>query len=574
MALQLFPALQRIQEPSISGFLSKVPSSFMKAYDKLIVEENVKNGNEEEENFLNRLHINRQMMLEPIMKFHRRAGTFTSGVEDATKLLKDPSTKVLVSTHQPNLFAYGGIFKKIVLLQTLKDHLADSALKIVNLFVVIDHDFAGEHWIRVAQLPNIRSIDGVMQLRLPVVKSSRWQLVCNMPLPSRMVLDHWRHQLYSWIQKSAIFQQRTVKSSDHLESAKLKLISNLDSFWNLVEQSYDNADTYAEFNSHLMSKIVNRAWQYDTLFIKLTDLSKIFERGYGNLLRNFDNYSKNLKGMEQLFLKEGIPSGVSSSSYLYSTLWLHCNCGSKAATKISNRTALQDNKTSLTLAGHCMGCKKYLRSELMIDVDGAMQCSDSYTLNDFSPRSIPIVLLLSSELGISCYASGTDGMRYILFGNTLFKEFSPKNTPVFIVWPARDSYYGFAQSEALRSIQLTNFGDMDGYVGELDQKEKRFQSAITPILNERNQTIRQGKQTARDDILSNLFSLKQEQRTIRSQRKLAEKVENVLTLRPSVIDYAINFGLEQTEMHWRNGVLYNDNLNRPNNISSENNFFI
>ena len=42
---------------------------------------------------------------------------------------------------------------------------------------------------------------------------------------------------------------------------------------------------------------------------------------------------------------------------------------------------------------------------------------------------------------------------------------------------------------------------------------------------------------------------------IRSQRKLAEKVENALTLRPSVIDYAINFGLEQTEMHWRNGVL-------------------
>jgi hypothetical protein len=67
MPLQLFPALQRIQEPSISGFLSQVPSSFMQAYDKLFVEENVKNGNEEEENFLNRLHTNRQMMLEPIM---------------------------------------------------------------------------------------------------------------------------------------------------------------------------------------------------------------------------------------------------------------------------------------------------------------------------------------------------------------------------------------------------------------------------------------------------------------------------------------------------------------------------
>ena len=73
--------------------------------------------------------------------------------------------------------------------------------------------------------------------------------------------------------ESAIFQQRTVMASDHWGVAKFKLISNLESFWNMVEESYDNADTYAEFNSHLMSKIVNRAWQYDTLFIRLTDLS-------------------------------------------------------------------------------------------------------------------------------------------------------------------------------------------------------------------------------------------------------------------------------------------------------------
>jgi hypothetical protein len=66
--------------------------------------------------------------------------------------------------------------EKIVLIQTLKDLLLDSNsghdnLKIINLFVVINHDFADENLIRAAQLPSVRNTDGIMELRLPVDKS-------------------------------------------------------------------------------------------------------------------------------------------------------------------------------------------------------------------------------------------------------------------------------------------------------------------------------------------------------------------------------------------------------------------
>lgn len=605
--MHLFSSLQDVQEPLISEFVSQIPTTFVEAYDRLLDnfldEKQSLAGNEvnasstnfsgafepgSESSFKEYLLSNRRMMLQYVDKFHNEAGTLTRKVYSTIKDLIDPSTKILVSTHQPNLFAYSGIFKKIVLLQTLKDLLLESPdysysyshLKIINLFVVIDHDFADENWIRLAQLPSLRNTDGIMELRLPINKSRRWQMACNMPLPDRTILDHWRSQLYSWLKKSFLFQPgilgatdlsyRMEGCSDDLERLRSTLVSNFEFFWDLVEESYSAANMYSDFNAFLISKIVNKLWQYDTLFIRLTDLCQVLVRGYGNLLRNSDIYSKILSEMEQVFLKKGIRSGVSSTSYLNSPLWLHCKCGSKSATKITNRQ-IRSSAVELMLEGECMGCKNHLRAELLVDLGVKIRSPNVQVVSDLSPRSIPIVLLLSSELGISCYASGTDGMRYIVFGNCLFKQFSPKNIPMFMVWPARDVYYGFSQSEALRSLQLRNYDDIGECIKTLKEKEEGYRSLIAPILNERNQRVKQS-QSAEDEILSVLFSLKKEQRIIRSQYKLAEKVENALNLRPSVIDYAINFGLEDTESQWRQNLLYSNNLISPIKLLSKFNY--
>jgi hypothetical protein len=602
----MFSSLQNAQEPLISEFISHVPGTFIEAYDRLL--NNFIEGrggpskfqptttnmydrealNSNSQSLFNEYVLKNKCMMQPfINKFHKEADTFTNKVNHAVRDLIDPSAKILVSTHQPNLFAYSGIFKKILLLQTLKDFLLDSNLdqnhfRIINLFVIIDHDFADENWIRVAQLPSLRNTEGIMELRLPVDKSRRWQMVCNMPLPNRTVLEQWRHQLYSWIKKCFLFHSgilrtagpshRTEAYLKNLERTRITLLSNLEYFWNLVEESYSAANSYSDFNTFLMSKIVNKLWQYDTLFIRLTDLSQALGKGYGNLLRNSEIYSNILSEMEQVFLKSGIPSGVSSTSYLNSPLWLHCKCGSKSATKITNRQNRND-AVEVILEGNCMGCKRHLRAELLIDEEGEINSLNSHTLRDLSPRSIPIVLSLSSELGISCYASGTDGMRYILFGNGLFKKFSPRNIPIFMVWPARDVYYGFAQCEALRAVQLNEYNELGDHLTNLKKREEGFRSVIAPILIERNERLKQ-TQSANNDILSALFSLKKEQRYIRSQYKLAQKVEKVLNLRPCIIDYAINFGLGDTELQWRQNLMYSENLTCSGKLQSEFNYLI
>ncbi len=563
--MYLFPALQNAKDPLIIDFLSNIPCTLMQAYDKMM-------NDFADYTFEGYILSNRQKMLEPIIKFHREADTLTKAVDCATNDLKDPSTKILVSTHQPNLFAYSGIFKKIVLLQTLKELILNperghSKLKMINLFVIIDHDFADENWIRVAQLPSIKHNNGIMQLRLPVDKSKRWQMVCKMPLPNRSILENWRIQLFSWIKKSFIFEPYISTAFD-LQNMRSTLMSNLESLWKIVEESYSIANTYSDFNSFFMSKIVNRLWQYDTLFIRLTDLSQVFVKGYANLLRNYDSYSKTLREADQVFMKRGIPSGVSNSSYLNSPLWLHCKCGSKSATKISNKRirSYGAHQEVFVLEGDCLGCKKHLIAELVVDEGGGINSPDAQVVSNLSPRSIPIVLLLSTELGISTYVSGRDGMRYVLFGNRLFKQFSQGNIPLFIVWPARDVYYGFAQCDALRSVKLKNYGEIGSYIQKLKEKEEHYRSLIAPMLCERNQRIKESR-SGKEDYLSVLFSHKKNQRNIRAQMKLADKVKNISSLRPCIIDYAINFGLQDTELQWRQNLLSSSDLTCQNELS-------
>jgi hypothetical protein len=63
-----------------------------------------------------------------------------------------------------------------------------------------------------------------------------------------------------------------------------------------------------------------------------------------------------------------------------------------------------------------------------------------------------------------------------------------------------------------------------------------------------------------DSVLLDLDKLKKEQRKIRLLIKVAEKVKNAIETKPSIIDYAINFGVANTEALWRRNLLKNDNL--------------
>jgi hypothetical protein len=536
----LFSKYENVKESIISDYISSIPEGFSEAVEKVGTVQGATVGTDLVIN-------NRAKMRILVEKFHREAGTLTSGISKILGLLSDPRTKLFVSVHQPNLFPYGGVFKKIVLLQTLKRTIEErkSDVRIINFFLIVDHDFMDDLYIRMAELPSIRHSDGRLELRVPLNESKRWQLVCNAPLPGRTVVDSWRSQIHSWIRNSL--------SSLRASTDKSEVMDNFEHFWRLVEQSYSRSKSYSDFNSFLISQLVNMEWGYDTLFVRLSEMSPVFEDGFNYLICNFAKYSAMLNETERMFLRRGIDTGVSPTSYLNAPLWLHCSCGSKGSARV-----YRDRQEQTLLVGNCISCKRELN--VVVGEQGRVMIPTD-RLGDLSPRAIPILLLLSRDLGVTCYASGTGGSTgYALVGLMLFKGFSLK-MPITVVWTSRDIYRGIGQAESLEILRVSSESDITNYINILKQREFEYKNKINPLITERTRLVKNAESI--DLVLSNIFNLKQEQRKIRELLKMAEKVKNAIETKSSIIDYAINFGITNAEILWRRHLLENDSLAAP-----------
>lgn len=540
----LFSQYERVNNPILSNYISTIPESLSDAVKRVREQLTVTNT----ENILS----NRRKLAKHIAAFHGQAGTDFQAVDQNRINIQDPSAQILVSIHQPNLFAYGGVFKKIILLQTIKSMLekgndaSDTNTRFVNLFLIVDHDFMDDVWIRVAQLPSVRHSDGILELRMPITASNRWKLVRNMEVPPVTIVEHWRKQVTSWIKNGSL-------SLGLGKDERLALFENLEEFWKEVEESYNRARSYADLNSFIMSRVVNKIWGYDTLFVRLSDISEVFEGGFNYLLNNFRKYSGILSASDMMFLRSGINTGVSQSTYLNAPVWLHCKCGSKASVKLN-----EIESGIFDLSGTCMSCKR----PLTVRLNGSDSCYiPSSILNELSPRAIPILLLLSRDLGLCCYASGTGGsMGYTMVGRLVFKELSIK-MPVTVVWASEDFYSGLGQREALQSLKFKNSAEVINYAEQLRITLSNFNAKVAPLLSKRADLAKDGQDI--QDVLTELAVLKQEQRNTRQLSKISDKVIKASTLKPCIIDYAVNFGLRNTENMWRNNLIQNDDLGKP-----------
>jgi hypothetical protein len=539
----LFSKYRGVQNPTITEYISSVPDTLSEAVDLI-------NSTWFNENFsaTDYTLTNREHLSKYVRRFHEAADTLTPAVTNAIGLLSDPSSKLLVSIHQPNLFAYGGVYKKIVLLETLKDLAASkkSNSKLVNLFLIVDHDFLEDIWMRTAQLPSIRNKGGVLEVRTPVSNTKRWQMVCNTPPPHRQILESWRKQLKLWIKNAATNNFN-----------KSVLLRNFETLWTDVEGAFIRSKSYSDFNAFFQSRVVNGIWGYKTLFVRLSDISPVFGKGFEFLLSGYDKYSSAVEKAEKYFLERNISTGVSSTAYLNAPVWIHCKCGSKASAKV------REDKVGVILRGKCMSCKNDLQLDFK-NTKGLQLSKD--VIDKVSPRAIPILLLLSKELGIGCYASGTGGsVGYTIVGSLIFKELSIK-MPLTVVWPADDMYIGLGQSEALEYLQLRQRSDVIDYLGTLRAEDFVMSREIRPLLEERNLLVNEGQPI--EEILSKLFKLKEQQRKIHSMIKVVEKVRNSLQIKPCFLDYGINFGVKNTESNWRNNLIKNNNLMLPLHLTS------
>jgi len=530
----IFSDYQRLKDPIITEFISSIPTSLSQAVSLVL------------KSFSSEKTIvkNRAILKEKMKKFHSEADTLTNVINEAIDLADQKETRILLAIHQPNLFAYSGVFKKIILLQALKSRIIDRdpTQKVMSMFLIINHDFMGDFWTRVAEMPSIRSTDGILELRYPVSTRNKWKMTCNSPPPSNIILGRWEKQIFHWIKNCSI-----------LEGPEKKIyMEKSEEFWKLGKNSHSRAKSYADFSSFLMSSIVNEIWNYDTLFVNLTDLAEAFEDGFKFLISNYSYLANTLRECEKTFDQYGIRKSVSSNSYLYAPIWLHCKCGSKAPStfvKIAEDTIC---------SGSCMACK----NEILLNFGNVSSPELTQDIiSNISPRAIPILLLLSRELNTSCYVTGTGGsLQYTLVASKVFKALNI-NPPSVILWPSEDKYMGIGQREALSHSEYINKDEIKNYLETLHDTVEKKRSAILPLIRERDALIK--KNLPIEQHLEKIFALKESQRTLRTLMKKMKKVVNAVELRPCIIDYAINYGIKDVESIWKLALQKNGDLFSP-----------
>lgn len=134
-------------------------------------------------------------------------------------------------------------------------------------------------------------------------------------LPPKNILESWKKQLKLWIKNA---------STNNFD--KTLLLRNFDDLWTEVEDAFARSKTYSDFNAFFQSRVVNGIWGYKTLFVRLSDISPVFDRGFEFLLSGYDKYSNAVEKAKRYFIERNINTGVSSTAYLNAPVWIHCKC--------------------------------------------------------------------------------------------------------------------------------------------------------------------------------------------------------------------------------------------------------
>jgi hypothetical protein len=475
-----------------------------------------------------------------IRKFHHECGTLTSQVEQALEKLDSDNCLLLMTAHQPNLFAYGGVLRKAKLNHVLARRLSKRLdVPVVSFFGLADQDFTDDRWVKSAVLPDVERRNATLELRIPLPERI---MLNKTPKPSEMTLNRWKQDILSWI-------HRKNKSIAKLSGVKLDetgYLENLRQLWSIVTDSHARAENYADFNAFVISQIVNPTWEYDTLFCRFSECQQIFKREFSPLIDRFWEYSEAVREAEERSRTED--GGVHGDEYLTVPVWHHCECGSKA------RLTAAHAEQGIMGHGDCLLCGK------QHEIDFSPKSGVWSDLARISARALAMPLLFFRGLAVSCYVGGAGGRQYLQQTKYVADQMRMAFPPV-VIWRPHDRYLGLGQLEALLTLKkLTGSFDLPERraaqaalrdrlaaiherIDELETRKKK----ITDSIGERSEKINEIKDLARQQDTTRREN---GSAMLARQLGLLENSERVLGLHPCIIDYAVNLGLGNVSEQW------------------------
>jgi hypothetical protein len=497
--------------------------------------------------------------------FHKDCGTLTASVQRRIEDLRNGTGLVLMTAHQPNLFAYAGVLRKATLNFVLARELEEMLkVPVVSFFGIADQDFTDDRWVKSCELPAVQKSGGVLSIEAKLPEKLMLNKVAK---PSRALLSEWKSEIETWLNEAIDSTGRLCRKLGLQETYSSSTVStlheNFASFWKITEDCWKRSKTYSDFNGFFMSSIVNGAWKYDTVFARFSECQQAFADDFCLLLSRFKDYSRLLreaKEMSQGVVTEG---GVSDQEPYLVPFWYHCSCGSKA------RLLLEEKNGSLFGSGKCVRCQE--QHELNL---GHKDNPDILSVaSQISARAIPMGLVFFNGLRPSCYVGGAAGRTYLIETEHVAKGLGVPFPPA-VIWRPHDSYLGVGQTEALLELKrmCKDLGVEDGSsarelleakVSDIRRRHDELEESKKKLLDklkdrsgdlELKQEIKRISTSQSEIIKSSDFSV------VSHELKILENISIVLGLIPSIIDYAVNVGLKDTSNQWQQYLRENGSL--------------
>ena len=491
-----------------------------------------------------------QQLARFIHKFHSDAGTLTPEVESQLEILASQQPLILMTAHQPNLFAYSGVFRKATLLHVIQQELSQMLpVPIITFFGIADQDFTDDRWVKTAQLPSVQQRNGVTNLLLQLPPK---QMVKEVPPPSTEVLNKWKQQIEHWINTikhlnihSAVPEY--TQSLDLHRTRETRVHDRFETFWSLVLTAHDRSTNHADFNAFFMSQIINNIWQYDTVFSRFSECQQIFTKEFALLCQRHQQYHRALTQAQDPSKSIGenrIPS--------LAPFWYHCDCGGKA------RLYLKQHEAILRAEGACINCAK----RHTVDFGSSQHPELQGIKSQISARAIPMALIFFKGLDVIGYVGGVGGRRYLFEAQQIATALTFPFPPV-TDWRPHDRYLGIGQLEAilesqriLRQYKVQSLSAAIEHIKEVivkknaeitshDQKKQALIENLKTNTGQRNETF-----AAIKDVAATSSRLKRECNLLNLELTLINNISTIDSLYPSIIDYAINIGLPETSEQW------------------------
>lgn len=360
-------------------------------------------------------------------EFHKKADTFTKGVEKSIDILKSGKHCIIIEVaHQPNFMPYYGVWKKAVFADYLAKLFNERGIPAVALFGLVDQDISTSSFLYQNKIPFL-SKKGYKNIGFKIKGKDKWKMWCKQPLPSKEDLKKFLEEVIP------IYINSGLSPEDE----------DIALFKELFYDSYLNSKSFSDANSNFYSKVCNRTWNLNIVFFpySFAQKKKIFLKEFEFLLSKskqyIEIYNRKIEEKKITNLKILPPN--------YVPFWYHCECEVKVRLEVNDEDYLE---------GVCLICgKKYV-----LEVGNLNEPDLNELITKISPEAVSRDLIFAIGLGTNVYVSGLGGgLIYGKVSNAYFEEWKFIK-PLIVSYKSKDRYFSTILSNAI--VNLNNLEKM------------------------------------------------------------------------------------------------------------------